>query len=155
MSSSDTHTYGSLVTTLTWMTHPSSDGPSRRRVLSATAAVVSVSAVAGCTTLWDQTGATDVVVYNAAAKRATVSITITPTDADEPHTSRTLDIPGGGRVDPVNRSKLPTNSGYTVVVDIEDGPRETFEWDDPDLELAPLYVLIDETENVKFLLQAG
>ena len=55
----------------------------------------------------------------------------------------------------MNRSKLPTNSGYTVVVDIEDGPRETFEWDDPDLELAPLYVLIDETENVKFLLQAG
>ena len=137
------------------MTHLSTDGPSRRRVLSTTAAVVGTSAVAGCTALWDQTGATDVVVYNAAAERATVSVTITPTGAEEPHTSRTLDIPGGERVDPVNRSKLPTNSGYTVVVDVEDGPRETFEWDDPDLELAPLYVLVDETENIKFLLQAG
>ncbi|WP_380676399.1 hypothetical protein [Salinigranum sp. GCM10025319] len=137
------------------MTNTSSGGPSRRRVLVATASATGTATLAGCTALWDQTGATDVVVYNAAAERATVSITITPADAEEPHTSRTLDVPGGGRVDPVNRTKLPTNSGYTVVVSVEDGPRETFEWDDPDLELAPLYVLVDETENIKFLLQAG
>lgn len=134
------------------------DGPSRagrRRILSAATAVASGVTLSGCATLWDQTGATDVVAYNAADEAQTVSITITAAGAEDPHTSRTLELSPSERVDPVNRSKLPTNSSYTVEVAVEGGPSETFEWKDPALELAPLYVFVDGTRNVKFLLQAG
>jgi hypothetical protein len=56
----------------------------------------------------------------------------------------------------VNSGKLPTNtSSYTVQVSVEDGPSETFEWTDPSVELAPLWVRIDGTRNITFLLQAG
>ncbi|MFB6079922.1 MAG: hypothetical protein ABEJ81_02800 [Haloferacaceae archaeon] len=131
------------------------DDPGRRRVLAAVGSVAGTASVAGCSALWHQTGATDVVAYNVARETRVVSITITAGGASEPHTSRTLRIPPGGKVDPVNRSKLPTNDSYTVTVDVRDGPRETFEWTDPDVELAPLYVLIDDSENVRFLLEAG
>lgn len=40
-------------------------------------------------------------------------------------------------------------------MEVDGGPSETFDWDGPDVELAPLYILIDETQNIKFLLQAG
>jgi len=129
--------------------------PSRRRFLTALAAVAGTTSIAGCSALWDQTGATDVVVYNVRAEPIVVSVTITPTDADEPHTARELDIAPGAKVDPVNRSKLPTNSSYSITVEVDEGPSETFDWDDPDIELAPLYILVDETPNIKFLLQAG
>lgn len=95
------------------------------------------------------------VVRDVTPEPKTVSVAITPVGADEPHTSRTFDVPARGVVDPVNRSKLPTNDAYPVDVRVEGGPHETFEWTDPRVELAPLYVLIDGTGNVKFLLQAG
>jgi len=82
-------------------------------------------------------------------------VTITPTDGEEPHTSRELEIDSGAKVDPVNRSKLPTNSSYSITVEVDGGPSETFDWDDPDIERAPLYILVDETQNIRFLLQAG
>ncbi|WP_310898699.1 hypothetical protein [Haloarcula onubensis] len=84
-----------------------------------------------------------------------MSVTITPDGAEEPHTDRTLQIAPGDTVSPVNRSKLPTNDGYTVDVTVEDGPAETYEWADPTVELAPLWVLVDGSENIKFLLQSG
>ena len=130
-------------------------GPGRRRFLTAVAAVAGTTSIAGCSTLWDQTGATDVVIYNLRAEPIVVSVTITPTDAEESHTARELEIAPGAKVDPVNRSKLPTNSSYSITVEVDGGPRETFDWDDPDVELAPLYILIDETQNITFLLQAG
>jgi hypothetical protein len=130
--------------------------PTRRRVLGIVA-TAGVAPVSGCSTLWEQPGATDVVLYNASPETETVSVGITDTgaDADTPHTSRTLTVSPGATVDPVNRSKLPTNTSYTVDVSVAGGPHETFEWADPTLELAPLYVLVDDTENIKFLLQAG
>ena len=130
-------------------------GPGRRRVLVAVGAVAGLTATAGCAGLYDQTGATDVIVSNAADGPRTVSVTITDANAESVHTSRTLELDSGDLVDPVNRSKLPTNTGYTVAVSVENGPEETFEWSDPDVELAPLWVRIDDTRNVKFLLQAG
>ena len=134
---------------------PRSHSLRRRRLLSAIAALAGTSALAGCSALWDQPGATDVVLYNAASEAQTVSVTITDVDDDDPHASRTLEVGAGERIDPVNPSKLPMNAEYTVRVAVEGGPTETFEWDDPRLELAPLYVLVDETDNVAFLLQAG
>lgn len=142
------------------MVDESSNGFDRRRVLATMAAVTGGVAASGCSALqgrwgWDQTGATDVVLTNAAAEPQTVSITITDASADDPHTSRTLEVVPNETVDPVNRSKLPTNASYTVEAAVEDGPSETFEWKDPALELAPLWVLVDGTRNIKFLLQAG
>jgi hypothetical protein len=131
------------------------DERGRRRFLTTMAAVTGTVSLAGCSALWDQTGATEVAVYNVRAEPILVSVTITADDAEEPHTSRELEIDPGAKVDPVNRSKLPTNGSYAVRVDVDGGPTETFDWNDPDVELAPLYVLVDETRNVKFLLQAG
>ncbi len=137
------------------MTTPPADGTTRRRYLSALVAVAGTASVAGCTSLWDQTGATDVIVHNVGEGQKTVSITITDTDAEARHTSRTVELDPGEKVDPVNRSKLPTNTSYAVEVTVGETTSETFEWDDPDVELAPLHVLVDDTRNIKFLLQAG
>lgn len=127
----------------------------RRQALGTIATVAGITTIPGCSALWDQTGATDVIVYNAAAEPITVSVTITDTSAENPHTSRTLEVTSGETVDPVNRSKLPTNTSYTVEVAVENGPSETFEWDNPTVEQAPLWVLVDSTQNIKFLLQTG
>lgn len=132
-----------------------SDGSSRRRFLTAMAGVTGFTALSGCSAVWQQTGATDVNVYNWAGEPKVVSITITAAGAEEPHTDRTLELGATERVKSVNRSKVPTNTGYTVEVTVEDGPSETFDWEDPDVSLAPLYVLVDESRNIKFLLQAG
>lgn len=135
--------------------HEPSPLASRRRLLSTVGAVAGVTALAGCSSLWNQTGATDVVAYNAGSETKVVAITITDSDSDEAHTARTLELAPAEGVDPVNDSKLPTNASYTVEVVVEDGPSETFEWDDPDVELAPLYVMVDDSENVRFLLRVG
>lgn len=120
------------------------------------------TSIAGCSSLASgdgvgDSGATDVVVSNLAATPQTVSITITKMSAERPHTSRTLELSPGEVVDPVNSSRLPTNKDttYTVEVTVENGPSETFEWAEPTVELAPLWIQIDDTRNIKFLLQAG
>ena len=137
------------------MLDSSTGGPDRRQFLRSVVAVTGATALAGCSTLWSQTGATDVVVRNVADERKVVSVTVRDTEVDEPHTSRTLEMDPHTVVDPVNRSKLPTNASYTVEVAVEGGPSETFEWADPQVELAPLHVLVDDSRNIKFLLQAG
>ncbi|MFB6149886.1 MAG: hypothetical protein ABEJ48_09500 [Halobacteriales archaeon] len=124
------------------------------------AAVAGATSVAGCSSVLNDegvgdSGATDVVVYNRASTSQTVSITVTDTSAERPHTSRTLELSPGEVVDPVNSSKLPTNTSYTVEVTVEGGLSETFDWADPAVELAPLWIQIDDTQNIRFLLQAG
>lgn len=126
----------------------------RRRYLSTLAAVAGVTTTAGCF-MWDQTGATDVILYSLAADSSTVSVTITDTDATEPHTSRTLEVSPGATVNPVNDGKLPTNTGYTVDVIVEAGVSKTFDWENPTLDLAPLYVIIEDPQNIKFAYNAG
>ena len=133
--------------------------PKRRRVL-ATTALTGVASVAGCSSLVDSgvgnSGATDVVVYSLASAAKTVSVRITDTSEERPHTARTLELDPGDVVDPVNDSKLPTNtSEYTVAVEVEDGPSETFAWSEPTVTLAPLWVQVDDSQNIRFLLQAG
>jgi hypothetical protein len=131
----------------------SSDGVRRRQYLSAVAGLAGAT-TAGCVS-WDQTGATDVIVYSLAADRTTVSLVITDTDATDPHTSRTLEVSQGEKIDPVNRGKLPTNTSYTVEATVEGGTTDTFEWADPTLDLAPLYVVIEDPQNIEFLFHAG
>ena len=104
-----------------------SDGSSRRRFLQGVAGVTGSTALAGCSAVWHQTGATDVNLYNWAGEPKVVLTTITARDADEPHTDRTLELGAGERIESVNRSKLPTNTSYTVEVTVEDGPSETFD----------------------------
>ncbi|WP_135820927.1 hypothetical protein [Halostella litorea] len=136
----------------------------RRRLLSALTVTGSI-ALSGCsavTGLFGESdaksgphGATDVVAVNVGSERKRVSMTITDAGDGSRHTARTLQLDPAERADPVNDGKLPTNGEYTVEADVEDGPRETFEWDDPELARAPLWVLVDDSENVRFLLQAG
>ena len=133
---------------------PDPDEPTRRRLLAAVAAAGTAS-VAGCSGVWSQPGATDVVAHNAAEETKVVAVRIASADADVAHTEETLELAPNDTVDPVNDSKLPTNGAYTVEVAVEGGPSETFEWADPRLELAPLYVLLDGSDNVHFLLKAG
>jgi hypothetical protein len=137
------------------MTAPPPNHIGRREALVTMAGTVSLTALAGCTGLWDQTGATDVIVHNATAASTTVSITITAGETEEPHTSRTVTIEGGDTLDPVNHSKLPTNARYTVEVSVKNGPSETFEWTDVTVERSPLWVILDGSANIRFLLQAG
>jgi hypothetical protein len=128
-------------------------GGSRRSFLVAAAATGS-AALAGCFAL-DQAGASDVVAHSVAETARTVTITITARDAEAPRTDRSLRLAPGETVNPVNDGKLPMNDEYTVTVDVESGARETFEWTDTDVELAPLHVLVDDGDNPRFLLQAG
>jgi hypothetical protein len=129
------------------------------------AAIGSTAGLAGCSSfLGDDgddggvgnSGATDVVVVNAAAESREIAITVTEDGAADPAIDETLTLAAGELVERVKPSKLPTNvDGYTVAVSVTDGPSETFEWTDPTVELAPLWVRIDDTRNIKFLLQAG
>ncbi|MHB9285659.1 hypothetical protein ACKVMT_01300 [Halobacteriales archaeon Cl-PHB] len=133
----------------------------RRQVLATVAAATGATSIAGCASFRDapavgDSGATDVILHSTAAESKTVSITVTDVEADQPHTDTTVDIQPGAVVDPVNDGKLPTTtSGYTVEVDVQGGPSETFEWTDPTVQLAPLWVQVDDSPNVLFLLQAG
>lgn len=134
------------------------DDPStvgRREVLGSVAGFAATASLAGCTSVWSQPGASDVVLHNLAQEPTTITVRIKAADRDETRTDRRLEVPAGGTVDPVNRGKLPLSVGYVVTVEVDDGPEETFEWTDPNVSLAPLHVLVDESENVTFLLQAG
>lgn len=110
------------------MTTPSTS-LSRRQVCSTVGALGASTALAGCSALWDQTGATDVALRNVADESLTVSVTIPSDGADGPQTEATVDLAGG--------------------------PNETFKWEDPTVELAPLLVVVDEGDDVDFLLKAG
>lgn len=126
----------------------------RRQYLSALAAFAGVTTTAGCLTT-NQSGATDIVLYSLAADTSNVSVVVTDTDATEPHTSRTLSVSQGDKIDPVNRGKLPTNASYTVEVTVEEGASETFDWTEPELDLAPLHVLVEDPQTVEFLYNTG
>lgn len=130
------------------------DGIDRRRYLSTLAAFASVTTASGCLAS-NQSGATDIVLYSLAADTSSVSVVVTDTDATEPHTSRTLSVSQGDKIDPVNQGKLPTNTSYTVEVTVEAGTSETFDWTDPELDLAPLHVLVEDPQNVEFLYNTG
>ncbi|ERJ07016.1 TAT pathway signal sequence protein [Halorhabdus tiamatea SARL4B] len=129
--------------------------PDRRTFLSGAAATGAV-ATAGCSFLWDQPGATDVILYSGASQPRTVTVSITRSAGNEGTVvDRTMTVDPGETVDPVNQSKLPLGRPYTVTVTVENGGSETFNWESPDIELAPLYIFIDDTANVDFLLQTG
>jgi hypothetical protein len=140
---------------------PESDAGIGRRQSLVTMAALVTGGIAGCSSLDSQdgvgnSGAVDVIAYSAASEPRTVSITVTGAEAETPHTSRTETLEPGEAVDPVNPSKLPTNtSSYTVEVAVTDGPSEQFEWTDPTVDLAPLWVIVDDSRNINFLLQAG
>lgn len=136
------------------MTTPSTP-LSRRTVCSAVGTVGLSTALAGRSALRGRTGATDVALRNVAVAALTVSVTITSDGADGPHTEATFDLAAHEFVPAVNDSKLPTNGSYAVEVDVEGGPNERFEWEAPTVELAPLHVVVDEGDNVDFLLKAG
>lgn len=129
--------------------------PSRRQLLVATAGAASVGA-AGCLSSGSSKGATDVVLHNERRESITVELTITAADASEPRHDVTVTLDPTEQATPTDDGKLPVGTDYTVDVAVRDGPSETYEWTDVRLELAPLHVLIDDSENnVIFALQNG
>jgi hypothetical protein len=136
-----------------------STGPTRRKTLGALAAA-GLGAVAGCNALGNagtpavsNSYTTDVVACSVADTEKTVTVTVRAAGAEDPRTDRTLSLSPGEVINPVNDGKFP-GDGYTVEVDIEEGPSETFEWTEVGPERAPLWVLIPENDNVRFLLDA-
>lgn len=127
---------------------------SRRQMLGSMAATAGITGLTGCFSM-DQLGASDVMIYNATTEIKSISVTITASESEEPHTSRSLEVAPAQETNPVNQSKLPLNTDYTIEVAVKDGPSEIFEWKDPTVERAPLFVFIDGSRNIKFLLQAG
>ena len=135
-------------------------GAGRRQFLTSVAAASVALGLAGCpsgptTDGVGDSGATDVAVSSLASEPKTVSITITEMGAESPRTDRTLEVGPGEVVEAVNTGKLPTNTGYSVAVAVRGGPSETFEWAEPTVDLAPLWVQVDDSRNIRFLLQAG
>lgn len=128
-------------------------------MLSGALGLAGLSLTAGCSSvrdrLWSQTGATDVFVISTASQPRTLTVAIRDTEADAQLTERTIPVSPGEQAGPVRESKLPTNTSYRIEASLEDGPSETFEWTDPTVERAPLWILVDDSQNIKFLLQAG
>lgn len=113
-------------------------GLNRRRYLATVTATGGALTSAGCTAIGANHGVTAVILYSVIGEPVTVSVTITEGDADEPRTERTAELSRGENLDPVNSSKLPTNSSYTIEVDVEDGTTERYDWSDPNLERSTL-----------------
>jgi len=130
--------------------------PSRRRVVAAGAALAGAS-LAGCSFVpGTRKGATEVVLHNERTEPISVSLAVTGEgDGGEPRVSETIDLDSLERARPNEDDQLPVGTDYAVEVDVEDGPTETFEWRDVRVELAPLHVIVDGSDNVLFALEAG
>lgn len=94
-------------------------------------------------------------MHNETTGAISVALTITDAGAERPRLDRTLDLESTEQATPTDDGKLPVSADYTVEVDVVDGPRETYQWQDVRLELAPLHVLVDGSSNVVFALQSG
>ena len=133
---------------------PPSNYPSRRKVL-ATGALFLTTSNAGCTfSQGASKGATDVVVYNEADDAKSVTVTITDAHADQPRLETTVSLDRGEQVTATESDKLPVDADYTVEIDVEDGPTETYHWPDVNLELAPLHVILSCRSEIYFELQS-
>ena len=99
-------------------------------------------------------GATDVVVYNEANDAKSVTVTITDAHADQPRLETTVSLDRGERFTPTESESLPVDADYTVEVDVEQGPTETYHWPDVSLELAPLHVILSCRSEIYFELQS-
>ena len=134
---------------------PSSNHPSRRTVLATGAAFLTAS-LAGCGfSRGTAKGATDVVVYNEADDAKSVAVTIADADADQPRLETTVSLGRGERATPTASDKLPVGTDYTVEIDVEQGPTETYHWPDVSLELAPLHVILSCRSEIYFELQSS
>lgn len=125
----------------------------RRTVLGSIALTLSL-AFAGCSQ-YPSKGATDVKVHNLRTEPVSIAIRITADGGEQPRVERTLSLDSTDQAVPTRNDKLPIGSDYTVDIDIENGPTESFQWEDVSLDLAPLHVLVDDTSNIVFALQSG
>lgn len=145
--------YGATLLGVGQPTNTVSDGVKCYRCLSALAGFAGLTATAGCSAI-DQPGATDIILYSSETEPLTGSAVVTDTDAAESHTSRTLSV-SQAKIGPVNRGKPPTNASYTIEVAVREGTSKTFDWTDPYLDLAPLHVLINDSQTIELLFNTG
>jgi hypothetical protein len=142
----------------------------KRRVLLA---AIGSSAIAGCQSLatnngretagsradvnGSSKGATSVHIHNETNEPVTLSMVVTDTD-DETRLDETVTVDPLDEVDPFDEHHLgllPEGTDYTVTIDVENGPSETFQWQDVRIGLAPLHVIIDGSSDLLFTLGAG
>jgi hypothetical protein len=147
----------------------STGGVNRRTVLHSIGAVGGVCLTAGCATLGDgstddgsvdggrhQVGASQVHLHNDSDVRQRVEIDVTRrTEPPTTAVDRSLSLAPGEVVRLPEGRNVPLGDDVAVVVDVEAGPRERFEWTDPSASQAPLHVFVDGTGNVLFALQVG
>lgn len=126
---------------------------SRRRFLVATGSVAIPGLTAGCYT--DGAGGSRIVVYNVTADPTTVSIEVVPESDDVSGLDRTLELDPRERIEIPEEFVFPLITDYSVTVDVEGGPRETFDWTESAADRAPLYVLLDGSDNIRFLVEVG
>jgi len=120
-----------------------------RREMLATISATGAAALAGCPGS-ESSGASDVILLNMMEDLQEVSVEI-----GEDVLERTMEVDPNGKIDPINEEKLPLNSDYTIKVDVTDGPSESFDWEDPSFERAPLWIILQNDKNILFMLEAG
>lgn len=137
---------------------------SRRKLLAACTTLVGGS-LAGCTLKGEgeeastgaRTGATSVLIHNETTESVTFSVLVTDTDG-KTRLDETVSLDPLGEVDPIaeqDLGQLPEGTDYTVTIDVENGPSETFEWQDVQIGLAPLHVVFDGRSDLLFTVGAG
>lgn len=140
---------------------------SRRKLLAACTTLVGGS-LAGCTSTEGQgeeerktpgsrTGATSIRIHNETNESVTLSVLVTDTD-DKTRLDETVTIDPLDEVDPIDQQRLgllPEGTDYTVNIDVENGPSETFQWQDVRIGLAPLHVIFDGSSDLLFTVGAG
>lgn len=126
---------------------------SRRDVLAASVTTLATS-VTGCTQ-GSSKGATDVVVRNEASTERSIRITISGATDEQPRLETTLALDSREQATPTARDKLPVGTDYTVEVDVEGGPTDTYYWTDVSLDLAPLHVILVCNSDIYFELQSS
>lgn len=101
-------------------------------------------------------GASQVHLHNDSDVRQRVEIDVTRrTEPPTTAVDRSLSLAPGEVVRLPEGRNVPLGDDVAVVVDVEAGPRERFEWTDPSASQAPLHVFVDGTGNVLFALQVG
>lgn len=136
----------------------------KRRLLLA---AIGSSVMAGCQsmvmgnkegeTTGSRKGATSVRIHNETNEPVTLSIVVTDKD-DETRLDEMVTLDPLDEVDPIAEQylgQLPEGTDYTVNIDVENGPSETFQWQDVRIGLAPLHVIFDGSSDLLFTVVAG
>jgi hypothetical protein len=102
-----------------------------RRTVFAGAGAALLAGGAGCLSSFGASkGATDVFVANDTSSTKKISVGVHDADGGHEQIQTTLTIPPNEHRNPTRQDQIPWGSDYKVTVDVEDGPSETYTWND-------------------------